>query len=78
MRMSSIVIASMILLLNGCSTMRVRIEIPASVKQACPVDLGPAPHHTFGDTDETLLEMYELYHTCAGAVHADEENKDGK
>lgn len=57
--------------------MRARIEIPASVKQACPLDIGPARHHTFGDTTETLLEMYELYHACTGAVHATQEKPNG-
>jgi starvation-inducible outer membrane lipoprotein len=61
--------ASMILLLSACSTQPVRIEVPASVKQACPQDLGQGAHSTFGDTTLELFDMYERYHVCAGAVH---------
>lgn len=49
--------------------LRVRTEVPASVKQACPKDLGPEVHHNFGDTTLALFDMYRRYHVCVGAVH---------
>lgn len=55
--------------------MPVRIEVPQSVKQACPSDLGPGRHGNLGDVDLELAKMYEVYHTCAGAVHAGDKHE---
>lgn len=58
-------------LLSGCSTM----HGPAEPHQnplliaSCP-ELGPVPHHDFGDVTNALAQLYATYHECRTAALA--------